>query len=861
MITRRNIASNPRGATATGGWASNPGTSGTNAVSVVGAGGPNSDIPTFARALWSVAETASNGSLLLGTSIANAAEQKVTPGDVVTVSCYVRTSIANATVYCRVNTYDAAGAFMGAGPLVGSNNVLVANTWTRISVVGTIVAGAVRMTAGAQQTTGTGLMGVNDTLDVTGVLIEVNAPSAIGAYFDGSTLSADKTQKFSWDGTVHSSSSRQELLPNVARKNFCPNPSFEVNTTGWVTGSTALTNTGGTLTRDTSIFDVGVASGKVVCDGAATQQGASVLLTYLKPNTTYTVSAWLKSVSGRPLMLRTRDTVNLINGVTANVASGNTARVSSTITTGPTGPAAILVGISTDFTAAASTFNFDTVLIEEGATAGTYFDGSTAWDNNYKYSWYGAASNSESLLEPLSVSVRRNRAPNPIVSTATTNWSNNGAGGAVTMARITGSGSPVADTACRLTWTADATQDLGGIYHGGAGRIIAAVPGSCVASAYVRPSKSQRMVLLVYAYDSAGTLISGSPFNDQPVVIPGNTWTRISSTVTLPLNTDRLLVAAYSTTGTGLVRWVTGDTIDVTGMLVETGISVLGSYFDGSLPWSTYKYSWAGSANGSESFAEPVSVSRRNYVLNPIGLYPVATGWWIATGGTLAVKDDALRLTFTAGTSGALDQKIGCSIDANTGMACVPGDIFTFAIEARSNLTVPMALNFNWQNAAGASVGGVNSPTVVLDPATYKRLTFTATAPANAAFFSVQCGLWTGTKNVNDWFECRRAIVEKGSSVGTYFDGNTLSDASTEYAWQGAVNNSSSYAIASISNAGKASDMFQQLVNAGFGPGTLVDMEYKRLLSKAGLTYPQKLSLYDLYALTGERPRIAAFRK
>src|SRR4030095_8171119 len=55
----------------------------------------------------------------------------------------------------------------------------------------------------------------------------------------------------------------------------------------------------------------------------------------------------------------------------------------------------------------------------------------------------------------------------------------------------------------------------------------------------------------------------------------------------------------------------------------------------------------------------------------------------------------------------------------------------------------------------------------------------------------------------------------------------------------------------------KSDLLFQDLLTS-WAPGSIADMEYKRLCAMLGLTNPQPLSLYDLYFLAGEKPRIPA---
>lgn len=84
------------------------------------------------------------------------------------------------------------------------------------------------------------------------------------------------------------------------RLNLVPNPSFEVNLTGW----TPYGGTSPTLTRDTTEFYTGVASMKIVTDGTGTggfgyMQGGNFTTTGMTPGKTYTCSVYIKGPVGK----------------------------------------------------------------------------------------------------------------------------------------------------------------------------------------------------------------------------------------------------------------------------------------------------------------------------------------------------------------------------------------------------------------------------------------------------------------------------------------------------------------------------------------------------------------------------------
>jgi hypothetical protein len=184
------------------------------------------------------------------------------------------------------------------------------------------------------------------------------------------------------------------------RTNLVINPNMETNITNWTaSGGTALA----TITRDTTIFHSGAASLKAVCSGASLFQGvtsAASVMAALVVGETYTVSAWVYStVAGLVRVgLTSTSTTVLQTAVLANTWT----RVSYT---GVANSAALpVVVIDTGNPARATTLYFDDVLVEQSATVGTYFDGSTVDTATATYAWTGtpnASTSTETLADLL----------------------------------------------------------------------------------------------------------------------------------------------------------------------------------------------------------------------------------------------------------------------------------------------------------------------------------------------------------------------------------------------------------------------------------------------------------------------------
>jgi hypothetical protein len=181
------------------------------------------------------------------------------------------------------------------------------------------------------------------------------------------------------------------------RTNLVTNPSFGTNTTGWATTGSGVV----TLTRVTTEAVVGIASGKVITDGAGANQGV-----FLSPqpsasaSTTYTASVYLKGNSGGEqvtVQIRSQSGAVLLN---AQDVTLDTSWTRYTVTgTTPAGATGVYMLIRTTGTSAATWF-VDGAMIEQGS-GGNYFDGDTTEDGTYFYSWTGTADASTSTASKL----------------------------------------------------------------------------------------------------------------------------------------------------------------------------------------------------------------------------------------------------------------------------------------------------------------------------------------------------------------------------------------------------------------------------------------------------------------------------
>lgn len=181
-----------------------------------------------------------------------------------------------------------------------------------------------------------------------------------------------------------------------ARTNLVTNPSFETNATGW-----AALGAGVTATRVTTDSYEGTASLEVVTPGTVAEEGVQLSPDLTAPTVgeVFTASAYVKFPAGKTIRAYLTETG--VAFTTADVvATGRWQRISVTRTMvgGGTG---LDFRIFEPTQTAAITFHVDAVLVEESATLGVYFDGTSTG------AWTGAAHASTSTKSSVTAVARR----------------------------------------------------------------------------------------------------------------------------------------------------------------------------------------------------------------------------------------------------------------------------------------------------------------------------------------------------------------------------------------------------------------------------------------------------------------------
>lgn len=179
------------------------------------------------------------------------------------------------------------------------------------------------------------------------------------------------------------------------RINYIPNPSFEVDTSGWTSIA------GASFSRVTDQSNTGSASIRIV--NTSTSAIQSDLLPFLGGQGVYTISAYIKLDTGattsnywlRHLQyesLTSSSTVGAGNiGVTSLSVTGNWVRLSGQFTRVAVADY-FRIRVATGSTTSGDVFFADSIMVEKASSVGSYFDGSSGgfWTGSAHGSFSGA---------------------------------------------------------------------------------------------------------------------------------------------------------------------------------------------------------------------------------------------------------------------------------------------------------------------------------------------------------------------------------------------------------------------------------------------------------------------------------------
>lgn len=275
----------------------------------------------------------------------------------------VANQVYTLSAYIRTNNVATNGAFIEFREFNATGGTVLTTTSTKLSGTDTTWRN-VSFTLTTNALTRFG-----------GIFLRNNVTGNVSdAWFDDITLtpSIDVATSF-YTRTAMASSPGGGL-------NLVANPSFEVDTASW-----GGTGSGSTLTRDTSQFLYGTASGRM--NTSADGQWVSCFPPEMEKSTEYTFSCYVKGTLGETIHLNIYTGAADIPG-SAIVLTGGWQRLTTTQTTAATGQAEMQIRRD-----AGDTTNpvwIDGVMIQKGSTLTDYFDGSFGTG----YAWRGTANNS-----------------------------------------------------------------------------------------------------------------------------------------------------------------------------------------------------------------------------------------------------------------------------------------------------------------------------------------------------------------------------------------------------------------------------------------------------------------------------------
>lgn len=183
---------------------------------------------------------------------------------------------------------------------------------------------------------------------------------------------------------------------NTVRTNLVTNPSFETNTTGWLssTGYGAATSPA-TFARSTTRANTGTAS-LLVTWPTTSYTWVDTQITGLTPGATYTASCYVWVPTGSPDV---RMNVLFIAAGDWTTVKNAWTRISVTFTASSSGQA--FIGPQVYGSTSGQQVYVDSVMLEKWFEPTAYFDGSTAAGGGWTYAWTGTAHASTSTATGL----------------------------------------------------------------------------------------------------------------------------------------------------------------------------------------------------------------------------------------------------------------------------------------------------------------------------------------------------------------------------------------------------------------------------------------------------------------------------
>lgn len=369
------------------------------------------------------------------------------------------------------------------------------------------------------------------------------------------------------------------------------------------------------------------------------------------------------------------------------------------------------------------------------------------------------------------VNIRTNLATNPNAASVTGYSAVAGTGGTAALTNQTSGGHTGTDFN-RVTWSVATTAVSGGVLYGSTTGLTAG--NTYAMAAWVRSNVAQKVYLGIDWNTNVGGYISSSA--GVAVTLVANTWTRLTNVAAAPATATQGNLTVLATAG-GLL-WANGNTLDIDDLLFEWAPAV-GTDFSGrTAAGGDFTYAWSGTTDASTSFQRAAGI----------------TGWT----GTNATYSSSTAQFANHAKSGALISNGTTPATASTptgtsGVAVSPSTSYALQGQikaATAGRTVTAAIT--WYTAAGASIS-TSTGTGTLDVTTgFTVVSVVAVSPSNAAFASVAISVASPGNTETHWVDS--CLLEKATTIGSYFDGDLPADGNYRYFWDGTANASTSEA-------------------------------------------------------------------
>jgi hypothetical protein len=563
--------------------------------------------------------------------------------------------------------------------------------------------------------------------------------------------------------------------PISVRTNLCTNPNSATDVAGYNffgLSATAARNSGAGFDGANGFYSVSLSA----------DAGANFWALYgvdggsgvnVAPLTTYTASLYVRAsraVDAFQLNVVPWDSNGAyqggeIYGATVALVANVWTRLSATITT-RSDTSFITVRARHQSAVAGVLLNGDTldldgVLVEQSASLGDYFDGSTAG-----FTQANLANNPSFETASGTVNVRTNLITNPSFELDTASWSS-GQASIIQSSNFAYTGAYSALT----TITSGSDTNIATYTQTG---IVSGQAYTYSAWSYVPVGSPLAGRTLNVGIEGAGATYT--TLGSSSAVLVAGSWVRSWLTVTATSFGSFGFVHRYSG------AFAVGATIYTDAVLLEQSFA-LGDYFDGSTTASgDFTYAWSGTANASSS-----NQVGKNLLIGDVQSYYTAALYQSANGyvGTYSA---AVSLQNTSGGT-----PHGIIIGASTANALVSaGSTVTVSAYVKGTAGQQVQVVGRAVDVGGGYIGEGYGAYVLTFDGTWQRVSVTYAVTAQAFRPGVQITMTSAMLIGNATFYVDAVLIERGSTLQDYYAGTYAPLTQTVNAWTNFANGSTS---------------------------------------------------------------------